>query len=64
LRISLPRIGVKINASAAPAHAPAHRPAASDDQDEHDSEDDIDEDELDHGEPDALASEDEDRLGL
>lgn len=65
-RISLPRIGVKISASAAPAHAPAHKPAASEDHDEHESDDDIDDDddELDHGEPDVLASEDEGRLGL
>lgn len=62
--MSLPRIGVKINASAAPAHAPAQRPAASDDHDVHDSDDDIEDDELDHGEPDVLASEDEGRCGL
>lgn len=64
--MSLPRIGVKINASAAPAHAPAHRPAASDGHDEHDSDEDTDDedDELDHGEPDVLASEDEGRCGL
>jgi hypothetical protein len=56
---------VKINASAAPTHAPAHRPAASDGHEEHDSDDDIaDEEELDQGEPDALASEDEGRCGL
>jgi hypothetical protein len=62
--MSLPRIGVKISAAAAPMHAPAHKPAMSDDHDEHDSDDDIDDDELDHGDPDVLASEDEGRCGL
>ena len=65
--MSLPRIGAKINAAAAPSAAPAQRPAAIDDHDEHDSEDiidDEDEDELDHGEPEVLASEDEGRCGL
>ena len=32
LRISVPRIGAKISANAAPTQAPAQRPAASDDQ--------------------------------
>jgi hypothetical protein len=31
--MSLPRIGAKMSASAAPAQAPAHRPATSDDHD-------------------------------
>ena len=31
--MSLPRIGAKISANAAPAQAPAHKPATSDDQD-------------------------------